>query len=88
VAPQPETGHIRISVRLCAHHVLIAVADNGVGMSAENRDSVLVAAAAQAHGLQILNQQLLLLYGDRSRLRVFSRPRHGTLVAFAIPRRL
>ena len=46
----------------------------------QNRD-----ANKRLHGLQLANAQLVLLYGSRARLRLFSREEQGTLAAFAVP---
>ena len=42
-------------------------------------------ANKRLHGLQLANAQLVLLYGKRARLRLFSREDQGTLAAFAVP---
>src|SRR5262249_13214476 len=87
IAPKMETGRIRIVVRARSRHTLIAVVDDGVGMSAQARASTLAAEGRGAHGLQIAEQQLLLLYGRSARLHLQSRADVGTLAAFAIPHR-
>jgi LytS/YehU family sensor histidine kinase len=85
IAPQIGPGHICIMVRRRTRHALIAVIDDGVGMSAGVRRAALSPAGRQLHGLQILTQQLILLHGPRSRLRLFSQVDQGTLAAFQIP---
>jgi signal transduction histidine kinase len=85
IAPQMGPGHICVTVRRRSGHTLIAVIDDGVGMTAEVRRAALSPADRQLHGLQILTQQLILLHGPRARLRLFSQVDEGTLAAFQIP---
>lgn len=84
IAPQPEGGRISIIVRPSLSGTLVAVRDDGVGMTAEQRTHVLDEENA-IHGLQILNQQLVLQHGPRSRPRLFSKLDSGTLAVFVIP---
>jgi len=85
VASQPEFGTVRISARSLPGKALVAVSDDGSGMSEEAKKDALSVAPPSTHGLPILNQQLLLLYGRRARLRLFSRSDAGTLAVFAVP---
>jgi LytS/YehU family sensor histidine kinase len=84
IAPQLEAGVVEITVRPCRRGVLVSVRDNGVGITRESRRQALD-ATQRIHGLQILNQQLVLLYGPESRLRLFGRDDYGTLAAFVVP---
>ena len=99
LAPKLTSGTIRIAARMYRQHVLIAVLDDGVGMSASERAGLTrnLAPAGEAapnkegdaprlHGLEIINAQLTLLYGARSRLRLSSREDQGTRVAFVLPK--
>ena len=72
IAPSMGPGEIRIAVRRSPRHTLIAVVDDGVGMTPAIRGAALAPPAKRMHGLQILTQQLVLLYGQRSRLRLHS----------------
>jgi hypothetical protein len=87
IAPNMEPGRLRIVMRSRKRHTLVAVLDNGVGMPSQICRDALQAEQAQAHGLQIVTQQLTLLYGESARLRLFSGPDVGTLAAFAVPNR-
>ena len=87
IAPKMEPGEITITVRRYPHHTLVAVWDDGVGMSASCRRGALASPTERLHGLQILTQQLTLLYDQRARLRLFSRPDRGTLAVFVLPNR-
>jgi LytS/YehU family sensor histidine kinase len=86
IAPKPEAGTVTITTHRRRDYVLIAIQDDGVGMEPETRLQALTTQQGnRTHGLQILNQQLLLLYGGAARLRLFSTPDTGTLVTFAVP---
>jgi hypothetical protein len=85
IASKMEPGKIRIVVYSRPRHTLIAVVDDGVGMTPQVRRSALAADGRSEHGLQIATQQLILFYGRSARIRLFSRPDVGTLAAFAIP---
>lgn len=77
---------IRVTVRVGPQHTLLAVRDDGVGMTQETRQRALIAEGPALHGLQILDQHLVLLYGRKARLRLFSREGAGTLAVFLLPR--
>jgi sensor histidine kinase YesM len=85
ICPRMESGTIRIVVRSHGSHILVAVADNGAGMDSHARQRALDTRDGREHGLQTLTQQLILLYGETSRLRVFSRPDRGTIACFSLP---
>jgi signal transduction histidine kinase len=87
IAPKMEPGQINITVRRYPRHTLVAVQDDGVGMPAGPRQKALTAVTERMHGLQILTQQLTLLYDHRARLRLFSRADWGTLAVFVMPNR-
>ncbi|HLK57505.1 MAG TPA: histidine kinase [Chthonomonadaceae bacterium] len=85
ITPRIEPGTVTVTTRRRSGHVLVAVRDDGVGMSREALRQVRAPTDAPMHGLQILYQHLTLLYGRRARLRIFSREEAGTLALFAIP---
>jgi signal transduction histidine kinase len=85
LAPKRGPVTIHITLRSGARHTLVAVRDDGIGMTSAIRQRALAAEDPIVHGLQILNQHLILMYGRRARLRLFSREGTGTLVAFVIP---
>jgi signal transduction histidine kinase len=87
IAPKMEPGEITITVRRYPCHTLVAVRDDGIGMPVGYRQQALAPPAERLHGLQILTQQLTLLYDQRARLRLFSRSEQGTLAVFVIPNR-
>lgn len=87
LGPKMEPGEINITVRRYASHTLVAVRDDGVGMPGDADQKALTPLTERMHGLQILTQQLTLLYGQRARLRLFSRADAGTLAVFVVPHR-
>lgn len=80
-----DTGHVRIVVRARRNYILIAVIDDGPGMTQAACMRALSVQEASPHGLRIVTQQLCLLYGRSARIRLFSQPDRGTLAAFAVP---
>jgi len=85
IATKMGAGSLTVTVRCGRRHALVAVGDNGDGMSADARRRALDPSDTPLHGLQIINQHLLLLYGPHARLRLFSRKGRGTLAVFALP---
>jgi len=85
ISPQVGPGKITVTIRRFARHVLVAVADTGVGMTADQRCQAMAPTAARLHGLQILTQQLTMLYGPRARVRLISQIDEGTVAAFRVP---
>ena len=81
-----EPGTVSIFVRCSPRRTLVAVRDNGLGMPRESLVLIPPSDAPAKHGLQILNQQLILRFGTTARLRLFSRENQGTLVIFRLPR--
>jgi len=86
VAASPRGGAVSISVRSDARRVLVAIRDNGQGMSVETLSRARGVESEEAkNGLRIVRQQLLVMYGRRARLRLFSRPGMGTLAVVVLP---
>jgi signal transduction histidine kinase len=87
IAPKLGQGVVKIVAHRADDYTLIVVSDSGVGLPTQHRSDLTEAAGAREHGLQILAQQLTLLHGRKARLRLLSRPDHGVIAAFALPRR-
>ena len=85
VGPQMGPGRVRIVAKRCRDAALIAILDDGQGMDAATQTRALSTEGDREHGLRILTQQLILLHGRRARLRLFTRPEHGTLACFCVP---
>lgn len=78
------------SMVIAAHRIgasaMIAVTDNGIGIDrAQDVRKALLDTAERPHGIQLVNRQLELRHGHRSRIRIWSNPNQGTLVAFQVP---
>lgn len=84
VAPKMGARTVRVICNSSRRHLLVAVCDNGAGMTPQTRRSALEQTANPPHGLSILNQQLTLLFGRRARVRLLTRPDEGTCAFFAI----
>lgn len=76
---------VRVIARKRRRHMQVAVTDNGNGMPKDARSAIAVEQDLAVHGLQILANQLTLLFGPASRLRLFSVAEAGTLAMFAVP---
>lgn len=86
LSAKPEPGTVTITARRQGGHLLIAVQDDGVGMTPETKRRALRPNEGDRyHGLQTLSQQLTLLYSHTSRLHLFTAPDRGTCAAFCIP---
>jgi sensor histidine kinase YesM len=85
ISPKSKPGMVTVTARRSAGHTLVAVSDDGAGMTTESRRRAMDQGSGTAHGLQILNEQLVLLYNRRARLHLFSRDDAGTMVAFVLP---
>ena len=91
IAPKLGPGYVRVVARRRkSGQVFIAVADSGVGMNPAHQQQALSAAAPdaprrQGHGLILSSEQLCLVYGRGARVRLFSKPDVGTMVAFRLP---
>jgi len=80
-----RTGEVRIVGRPGRGYTIFAVQDNGKGMNEEELARSIDRAEMPRHGMGMIDRQLRLTFGPRSKLRIFSAPGYGTLVAFRIP---
>jgi two-component system LytT family sensor kinase len=99
IAPKIGPGTVTVTVRGGRRRVVVAVRDDGVGADRgavsyrcggrlAGGGSVMGGrGGGRPHGLEIVAEQLCLLYGHRARLRLFGRPDVGTCVVFSVPRR-
>ena len=67
-------------------HIVFTVADNGVGMDEQTLQK-LEKTHTTGYGVNNVNDRLILLYGEKSRLRMKSRVGVGTVVRIEIPKR-
>lgn len=87
LAPKEGGGSISVSARRVGSEVHISIIDNGVGMDRETLRKVFEDGFGTGMGLGMsnVNERLISLYGEQSRLRVRSRPGWGTAVRVRIP---
>src|SRR5262249_53866557 len=85
IAPHSGPSRIDVTIKRLGQSYMIAVSDSGEGMSRAALRSARHPDSQIVHGLQILDQQLCILYGRGARLHIFSREYSGTIVAFRIP---
>ncbi|MCJ1749174.1 histidine kinase [Mammaliicoccus sciuri] len=82
---------INIRIRENAHHLLIIVKDDGDGMSKEQlrltRENLNLSVYETTHlGLNHLNHKLILKYGIKSKIKIYSIENKGTMIALRIPK--
>ena len=82
IEPSEEGGTVRVRCTLVDSHVVIEVADTGVGM-----DSVAAALdqTSERIGLRNVKTRLKLLHGDALRFDVESTPGRGTMISIRFP---
>jgi hypothetical protein len=89
IGPRLEPAVLRIQIARRKRGTLICVADSGMGMEPERlahaRSAWSAESGGRPHGLQIANEQLVLLLGRSARLRLFSKTNKGTLAVFMVP---
>lgn len=79
-------GAMVIAAHRIGDYAMIAVADNGIGIpSASVVRKALCEPGERPHGIQLVNRQLELRHGHRCRVRIWSNPNQGTLIAFQVP---
>ncbi len=82
-----EAGRVRLEVRPVGEALVLIVSDNGPGIPAERRPSILEGTADGAHALALLRRRLRGLYGNAFELTVNDHPGGGTVVRVRLPRR-
>ncbi|MFD2328339.1 ATP-binding protein [Cohnella sp. GCM10020058] len=79
-----EGGTISVRVKQASGLLTVEVSDDGVGMTPETLDKLLLGKAErQGVGLRNIQKRLLLLYGKG--LTIKSEPNKGTIVRFEVP---
>ncbi len=81
-------GSIRVDVQVKEKHIIIKVADDGIGMKEERLNSIksFTQKAEKHFGLYSVNHRLLLYYGEESSLQIESKYGEGTCITIEIPR--
>ncbi len=79
---------IKISVKQIEGNVLITIQDNGKGIESSRLNSIVKDIVESKNGtgfgLYNVNRRLLLMLGEESTLRIFSKPNEGTIVSFKV----
>lgn len=79
-------GALVIAAHRVGDFVMVSVTDNGIGTPfAADIRKALRESDEWTHGIQLVNRQLELRHGQRCRIRLWSNPNQGTLVAFQVP---
>lgn len=84
---EPE-GIIKLTGRFEEAAVVIAVQDNGVGITEEKADGILTSEGSDkihGYGIGNIDRRIKLYYGQQYGLAFHSRPNQGTLVEIRIP---
>jgi two-component system LytT family sensor kinase len=82
LASKVEGGTIRVRSRKVDHHLQIYVEDDGVGIPEAKLAKLF---EAQGIGVNNVNERLKVLYGDRYRMWIDSRPGEGTSTGLELP---
>jgi two-component system LytT family sensor kinase len=84
--PRIGGGTVTLRSRLQGKHVIIEVADDGVGVGA--RPASTLPRSGAGIGMKNVRERLEVLYGNQARFTVVSNPGRGTLVSIEIPMNL
>ena len=82
LASKVEGGTIRVRSRRVDHHLQVYVEDDGVGIPEAKLAKLF---EAQGIGVNNVNERLKVLYGDRYRMWIDSRPGEGTSTGLELP---
>ena len=90
VSGMDDCGEIRVTGRLEGETVILAVSDNGMGMTEEEVDLVLtdsnrIHKHGSGVGLVNVNNRIQILFGKEYGLKIESEPDEGTTVSIRIP---
>lgn len=87
IEPLVDKGKITITVRRDGEDILIEVADNGVGMTEEQCESILRKERSDSSGIGIknVNDRLRIYFGDKYGISVKSELDCGTTITVRIP---
>jgi len=67
--------------------IVLSVIDDGVGMSRETLDTLLMERSGHGYGIKNVDRRIKLKFGDAYGVTVFSRPGIGTTVQIRLPKR-
>ena len=81
---EKEEKWLKISVHKEGDTLIMAVEDNGIGMSEEQARSI-ITYRSKGYGVRNVNDRITLLYGEEYHLRVKSRQGEGCRIEIVIP---
>lgn len=81
---EKEEKWLKISALKKGDNLILAVEDNGMGMSEEQADNM-ITYRSKGYGVRNVNDRITLLYGEEYHLRVKSRQGEGTRIEVVIP---
>lgn len=87
IAPLLRPGRVVIIARRRRTHLVLAVSDDGTGVTRTTSEGRYEGDEARPHGLTLLTARLRLAYGTSARIRLFSPPGCGTLCVLRLPLR-
>lgn len=92
IKDKEDGGNISLSVRQKEGAMAVMVKDDGLGMSPEKLNTILIPCSVKGHtnglggvGLKNSNQRLEQIYGSQYGMRINSIPAEGTEICFSIP---
>ncbi|NPV70585.1 MAG: sensor histidine kinase [Firmicutes bacterium] len=85
-------GTVAVTAARVDGHVVVSIRDDGVGMTPDRRDSLLVGPPCHSDsgagiGLRNVNDRLKSMFGESCGLKVESQPGRGTTISLMIPER-
>lgn len=88
IEPLIDDGEIVISTCADGNDIILSVADNGVGMTAEQVDSILKKERSDSGGIGVrnVNDRIEIYFGEGYGLSVKSEPDEGTTIYVRIPK--
>jgi two-component system LytT family sensor kinase len=84
----PNSGRLRLAVRLVGQALEMSVSDDGQGVPSTQVERVFFATRPQVHALELLRRRLQGLFGHSFWLEVCSEVGQGTTVTMRIPLRM
>ena len=88
IEPLIDDGEIVISTRADGDDILLSVKDNGVGMTAEQVNSILAKERSDSSGIGVrnVNDRIKIWFGEKYGLSIESEPDEGTTITVRIPK--
>ncbi|MBJ6360146.1 sensor histidine kinase [Paenibacillus sp. GCM10012307] len=84
---QDNSLNIHIKGVLEGDDIVLSVIDDGVGMSRQTVESLLLERPGRGYGIMNVNRRIKLKFGENYGVKVFSRPGIGTTVQIRLPQK-